>query len=138
METQGPKTSEAAPSNGFAEQELKKLDRRLGQALLRCDATALLDLIADDYTFTTPLGEVVNKSLTMAGIDSGLVLHSLDTNNVAVRIYGDTASVSGIATIQGRFDKQDIDGLYRYSDVYMKRHGRWQVVATQALCVGKP
>lgn len=138
METQGPKRSEAAPSNGVAEQELKKLDWRLGQALLRCDATALLDLIADDYTFTTPLGEVVNKSLTMAGIDSGLVLHSLDTNSVAVRIYGDTASVCGMATIEGRFNKQDIDGLYRYSDVYMRRHGRWQVVATQAVSVEEP
>ena len=135
MDAQGLKRSEVANQNGIAEGAIKRLDRQLSQALLLRDSTTLDDLIADDYTFTNPLGEVTNKSLTMAGIDSGLLLHSLDIKNVTVQIYGDTASVSGVATIEGWFKTRDINGLYRYSDVYMKRQGRWQVVATQAVCV---
>ena len=135
MDAQGLKRSEVATKNGIAEGVVKRLDRQLSRALLHRDSMKLDDLIADDYTFTNPLGEVTNKSLTMAGIDSGLLLHSLDTRNVTVQNYGDTASVSGIATIEGRFKTHDINGLYRYSDVYMKRQGRWQVVATQAVCV---
>ena len=135
MDAQGLKRSEVATKNGIAEGVVKRLDRQLSQALLLRDSTTLDDLIADDYTFTNPLGEVTNKSLTMAGIDSGLLLHSLDIKNVTVQIYGDTASVSGVATIEGWFKTRDINGLYRYSDVYMRRHGRWQVVATQAVRV---
>ncbi len=135
MDAQGLKRSEVANQNGIAEGAIKRLDRQLSQALLLRDSTTLDDLIADDYTFTNPLGEVTNKSLTMAGIDSGLLLHSLDIKNVTVQIYGDTASVSGVATIEGWFKTRDINGLYRYSDVYMRRHGRWQVVATQAVRV---
>ena len=135
MDAQGLKRSEVANQNGIAEGAIKRLDRQLSQALLLRDSTTLDDLIADDYTFTNPLGEVTNKTLTMAGIDSGLLLHSLDIKNVTVQIYGDTASVSGVATIEGWFKTRDINGLYRYSDVYMRRHGRWQVVATQAVRV---
>ena len=135
MDAQGLKRSEVANQNGIAEGAVKRLDRQLSQALLHRDSTTLHDLIADDYTFTNPLGEVTNKSLTMAGIDSGLLLHSLDIKNVTVQIYGDTASVSGVATIEGWFKTRDINGLYGYSDVYMRRHGRWQVVATQAVRV---
>jgi len=135
MDAQGLKRSEVANQKGLGEGAVKRLDRQLSQALLHRDSTTLDDLIADDYTFTNPLGEVTDKSLTMAAIDSGLLLHSLDTKNVTVQIYGDTASVSGIATIEGRFRTHDINGLYRYSDVYMRRHGRWQVVATQAVRV---
>ena len=137
MDAQGLKRSEVANQKGLGEGAVKRLDRQLSQALLHRDSTTLDDLIADDYTFTNPLGEVTDKSLTMAAIDSGLLLHSLDTKNVTVQIYGDTASVSGIATIEGRFRTHDINGLYRYSDVYMRRHGRWQVVATQAVRVEK-
>ncbi|OLD29048.1 MAG: hypothetical protein AUJ04_00155 [Acidobacteria bacterium 13_1_40CM_3_55_6] len=135
MDAQGLKRSEVANQHGIAEGAIKRLDRQLSQALLLRDSTTLDDLIADDYTFTNPLGEVTNKTLTMAGIDSGLLLHSLDIKNVTVQIYGDTASVSGVATIEGWFKTRDINGLYRYSDVYMRRHGRWQVVATQAVRV---
>ena len=135
MEAQGLKRSEVVGKNGVAGRKLKRLDRQLRQALLLCDTKALSDLIADDYTFTNPLGDVANKSLLMTGIDSALVLYSVDTKNVKVCVYGDTASVSGNATVVGQYNKQAINGQYRYSDVYMKRDGRWQVVATQAVCV---
>jgi len=33
--------------------------------------------------------------------------------------------------IKGRYKDQDISGGYRYTDVYVKRQGRWQAIALQ-------
>jgi uncharacterized RmlC-like cupin family protein len=38
--------------------------------------------------------------------------------------------VTGRARIRGRSEGQDVSGEYRYTRVYVKRDGRWQIVAS--------
>ena len=48
-----------------------------------------------------------------------------------VRLLGDVAVVTGRSVSEGRVDGKDVSVTQRYTDVYVKRNGRWQVVASQ-------
>ena len=62
---------------------------------------------------------------------SNIVLQSNTLNELDVRIYGDTAVVTGLATRKGSMNGKDISGSIRYTRVYVNTNGRWQVVAFQ-------
>jgi ketosteroid isomerase-like protein len=49
-----------------------------------------------------------------------------------VRVYGNSAVVTSRAALKGQRQGQDISGQYRGIDVYVKKQGRWQIVAAQA------
>jgi len=57
--------------------------------------------------------------------------------DMKVHVYGDTAIVTGLNTTKGTFKGKDTSGAYRFTDVFVKRDGRWQVVATRASLVAK-
>ena len=117
---------------GNTEQEVRQLDRQLGEAITRRNIAALDRIFADDYTHTNPLGETFPKAQVLAGIEFGLlVIESFNTDRVNVRLYGDAAVVTGHATLKGQYHGQDLSGEYRYTRTYVRRPGQWQLVATQ-------
>ncbi|MCA1566047.1 MAG: nuclear transport factor 2 family protein [Acidobacteria bacterium] len=120
------------------EQELKNLERQWEEALTRRDGTALDRLMAEDYVLTTVRGEVVNKARVLEEIKSANVTAKVQNTDTAVRLYGDAAVVTGLVLISGRFNEQDVSTQSRYMKVYVKRRGRWQVVAAQATLVAQP
>jgi ketosteroid isomerase-like protein len=52
-----------------------------------------------------------------------------------VRVYGETALVTGRSTQRGREDGKDYCGDYRFTRVYVKAAGRWQTVALQTTLI---
>ena len=57
------------------------------------------------------------------------------TADTKVRVYGDTAVLTGKVIKKGTYAEgprkgQEYNFQYRYTDVYVKRNGRWQVVAS--------
>jgi ketosteroid isomerase-like protein len=64
------------------------------------------------------------------------VLDSLELSDLNVRVEGNNAVVTGVNHVIGRDDKgQSIDRMTRFTDVFVKRDGRWQVLATQGTAV---
>jgi len=55
----------------------------------------------------------------------------MNIDEMKVRVYGDTAVVTGQSTVKGIFKTQDISGKYRWTDVFVKRDGKWQIVNAQ-------
>ena len=120
-----------ADQNRKAEQEVAQIERQRAEALVRQDITLLDRTMAEEYRFTTPTGEVVTKAQEMASFKAGdTKFESFNTEDVRVRIYGDTAVVTGRAMIKGQSKGQDISGEYRYTRVYAKPHEDWQIVAS--------
>lgn len=120
-------TSPAAQQMGPVEQELTKLDRELMDAAVRNDQTLMQRVAVERHVFINPAGGVQER-----GDTTGPKIESIQSEDVQVRVHGDTAILIGRANVKGRFpDGTDISGPYRYMRVFVKQQGQWRLVATQ-------
>ena len=116
---------------GSVEQSIMRIEHELLTALLKGDASAEERYFADTYIFTDPDGFVQNKSQAIADLKSGdLKLQSATLDDSKVQVYGDTAIVTFSSKDKGTYKGKDISGNTRWTDVFVKKNGRWQVVAT--------
>jgi ketosteroid isomerase-like protein len=108
-----------------------------GDAFEQRDMETLDRLMADDYILTDPLGSVRTKAESLAAIENNEVhFESTKSDNVNVRINGDTAVVTGRSTFRGRYKGWSMAGQYQYTDVLVKRRGSWQAVGSHITAVG--
>lgn len=113
------------------EDEIKQFEIEWGEAFERRDMVALDRFMADEYVVTDPLGNVRSKAESLAAIESNEVLfESTKSDNVRVRINGDTAIVTGRSTFRGRYKGWSMCGQYQYTDVLVKRGGYWIAVSS--------
>jgi ketosteroid isomerase-like protein len=127
-----------AQTPSASEQELMKVENDWSEAVLKRDTATLQRLYADEYLFTDPEGVTWNKSQDIASITSGAYkLASYKLEDMKAHVYGDVAVVTGRNTMKGTFQGKDMSGQYRFTDVFVKRGGRWQCVATQSTLVAK-
>jgi ketosteroid isomerase-like protein len=123
----------AQPTSGSVEQELIKLEKQWGDALVKPDLAFLDQICADDWIFTDPDGNVWTKAQSLSLLKSGEdVYTSLATDDWKVHVYGDVAVVTARNTVKETFKGKDVSGQARFTDTFVKRAGRWQCVATHA------
>jgi ketosteroid isomerase-like protein len=124
-----------------AEREIRGLEAQLARAVVHPDRDLYDRLLADDFTHTSHSGAFKTRAEWMAEDKFGdkaaprpgrTTYESFDVDDLAVRVYGDTAVVTGRSTPRGTDARgQPIRGRYRFQRVWVKRHGRWQAVAFQ-------
>lgn len=120
-----------------AEQALIKLDRDLMDAMVRDDMAMAHKLELENYVFVNPGGGVEEYRPQPAG--SGPKFEMANTEDVKVRITGDTAVLTGKATIKGKLaNGTDISGPYRYMRVFVKQKGEWRLIAASAVPIPPP
>jgi len=91
----------------------------------------------DEYILTDPLGNVRRKEETLAALATNEVrLDSTKSDDVHVRINGDTAVVTGRSTFKGRYKGWSMAGKYQYTDVLVKRNGSWQAISSHITALG--
>lgn len=116
--------------NRLPEEELMQLNRQWVDAVLHKDIEALDRILAEDYIVITELGEVVDKRRVLDENRSpNLAFTDIENDEVRVRIFGDAAVVTGRLRVKGRAGGKPFSGPSRYTDVYVKRSGRWVAVA---------
>jgi ketosteroid isomerase-like protein len=112
------------------EQIIRKLDAERIQAQIHADTAALDRLYADDFIGVGPSGTVRTKSQVMADFTSGtLKFQSITTDEVQVRVYGNTAVETGLSTMKGEDKGKTVPQDTRFTRVWVKQQGRWQLVA---------
>lgn len=103
------------------------------EALKQNDLAKLNYIVGDDYLITTSEGTILNKEQDLLPVKTGDVkFESVATEDVNVRIYGKTAIVTGIGIFHVQYKNKPLDVRERFTDVYVKRNGRWQPVASHA------
>jgi len=103
-------------------------DRRI-EAMVKGDVQALEEILADDLIYTHTTARLDTKASFIDAVKTGKSNYkSVDRKNVEVRNLGDTAVVTGHA----RFHVGDNKFAARFTDVYAKRNGSWQMVAWQS------
>jgi ketosteroid isomerase-like protein len=113
--------------------QIVDMERQSKEASLRRDSEFSLRILADDYVAITPLGQVTTKRETISARRSGqLRYEAMNITDMVVRVYGDTAVVTARADVKGHQLGEDFSGPYRYTRVWVRRSGQWQIVSYQA------
>ena len=119
-----------------SEQQIRALEDERNRAILNGDAATLERMTSDDYTFITLRGELRTKLEIVKGFQSGSFKYDSRTiSDLNVRVYGDTAIVTGRATQKGSESGKDYSGDYRFTRVYVKQQGQWMTVALQTTLI---
>jgi ketosteroid isomerase-like protein len=104
-------------------------------------ATTLDKYLADDYTLILPNGAVLTKAENVEGFRSGKSAYQkFDFSDVKVRVYGNTALVTGIVKGAGEMAGQKYTGnrRSRFTRVLVKQNGIWRLVLTQNTRIAEP
>ena len=116
------------------EQALIALDKQWTAAELRLnddDRKTISRIVADDYTGTTPFGQIENKTQYMAGLK-----HTEDTDvadEYVVRFFdgGKLAVMTHRGTVNGK-------PTYRSTHIWVKRGNNWQLIQNHVSNIGEP
>ena len=112
--------------------------RAYREAIAKRDPTTLDDVWADDYTFTNPHGAFLTKKQRLENIRSAHTqIEPGGSEDQDVRVYGDTAVVTGRVTLKGKYSGKEASGQYRSINVWVNQKGRWRLVANQLTPIAK-
>lgn len=116
-----------------AEQEVRKVEAERVKALLDQDWDTLERIYASDYlSFDSRSGAVRQKANVIADLKSGMrKIVSVDDQDVVVRVFESTAVITGLSRSVVMTNTREDRGPGRYIQVYVKRRGKWQLVAHQ-------
>jgi ketosteroid isomerase-like protein len=116
-----------------AADQVRKMDRQWADATLHRDEAALNRILADDLKYVHGNASVQNKKEFIDSLKSGdLVYHTIEFQEVDVRVFGDTAIVMSKPRLSITMGGQDQKFEVRFLRVYVKRKGAWQLLAHQA------
>ena len=126
----GQKQSARGTHRTSVEEAIRKLDNERIQAQIHADATALDRIYAADFIGVGPSGRVRTKPQVISDFTSGdLKFQSITTDDVQVRVYGDTAVETGRSTMIGQDRGKAVPRDNRFTRVWVERQHRWQLVA---------
>ena len=112
------------------EQAIRQLDNERIQAQIDADAAALERIYADDFIGVGPSGTVRTKPQVISDFTSGdLKFQSITTDEVQVRVYGNTAVETGRSTMIGQDKGKAVPRDNRFTRVWVKQQGHWRLVA---------
>ncbi len=120
-----------------AAEQVKKVDQQWANATLHRDAAALDRILADDLKYVHGNASVQNKQQFIDSLKSGdLIYHSIDFEEVDVRVLGDSAVLMSKSRLSIKMNGQEQKFEVRFLRVYVKRKGAWQMLAHQATRIG--
>ena len=124
-----------ASAQDNAAQAVQKLERAWLDAYEQLDEKAMTEIVADDFTITFPEGSRQTKAQIITSIrrprPADRPVPKFHTEDVQARVYGDTVILIGRVVTEYQRDGQVLSKeQQRYTDTYVKRNGRWQVVAS--------
>ncbi len=113
--------------------EVLKAEQEQRDAYLRRDVAATERLVADQFVLTIQGGEIGNKAnlITFLKEEPADPTLTLTTEDTQVRVSGDTAIVTGRRIERRKRPDSSQEGVAyaRYIRTYVKRQGRWQLLA---------
>jgi ketosteroid isomerase-like protein len=113
--------------------DIEKLEQKRIQALIDVDMPVLDAIYADDFFYNLASGASLPKSKYLPMYTSGeLKVHTSESEGREVRVYGDTAVVTGIVHVNATIKGEDKNLHLRYLNVWVKRTKGWVLVARQS------
>jgi proline iminopeptidase len=111
-----------------------ELEGDLARAEVAHDRQRLDALYAQEFQHTNYIGGIGYRAAELAFYTNGdLTLGSARIPSCRSHLYGDVALASGVDVwTDATFRNQSLSGTYRFTRVYVRRDGRWEIVASHA------
>lgn len=121
-----------------AASELTQIEHRLVKLWVDGDRDAVDAILAHDWSVIDLTGRVLTKAQVMKEFGSGdRRIESGSIDNLEVRVFGEIAVVTGRSALTGSYQGKQASVVQRFTDVFAKRDGRWQAVASQGTPVAQ-
>ncbi len=109
------------------------LDKKRMTAMAEKDIATLNELIADDLVYTHSSARLDTKQSLIGNMESGSTVYtSVVPSDVKAQDLGDTVVLTGSCRISVNAGGRPNSFGVRFTDVYARRAGRWQMVTWQS------
>ena len=109
------------------------LDKKRMDAMAAKDIATLQEIIADDMIYCHSSARLDTKASLIGNMQSGsTVYQSVVPSDVKAQDLGDAVVLTGLARIKVNSGGKAMDFGVRFTDVWAKRNGKWQMVAWQS------
>jgi hypothetical protein len=123
-------------------QALMQLERDIGKANIESDYAFFDRVEAEEFIFTDAGGRVTTKKQDLEGLkqppNPDVKLTAYDVDEMKVLLYDKTAVVTGRVTTKRLVKGQPTTSQSRFTDVFVWRDGRWQLVAGHSSRIRTP
>jgi len=127
----------AGQPSAEVEAEIRKLDEGWHQAHIRRDAEALRKLIPAEATFASGGALLTGEEYVKDFVENETRFESVEVGAFRARVFGDAAVTTAVDTIKGRSREGAFEEQFRRTATYVRRDGRWQLVALHISRVGE-
>lgn len=132
-EESAAKADAASPANGggSTEKTLIALENAWPRAVAQRDTATFQRTLAPEFVYTEDSAYISRGDL-INGMTSGPdTVVDGGNEDMKVHDFGNTAVVTGVLVLRGRGKDGPFTRRYRYTDTWMLRDGKWQIVAAQ-------
>jgi hypothetical protein len=121
--------------------DLMQLERDIGKANVDRDYAFFDRVEADEFIFTGADGSLLSKQEDLKSLkepaNPDFTLLAYEVEEMDVHLYEKTAVVTGRVTTKRRYKGTESLSQSRFTDVFVWRDGRWQIVAGHSSRVPK-
>jgi hypothetical protein len=131
----------AARASGDAKADEAAILERMHKACAafeKGEPTYLLEFLDETFTLTDTRGNVTTREQNLDEVRKREPRYDVFRNHgMKVRVYGDSAVVTGITSIKGTSGGKAFAVDVQFTDTLIKRDGRWRMVASHASPLAK-
>jgi ketosteroid isomerase-like protein len=114
-------------------QMIVDLDKKRMRAMAEKDVATLEAVLADDLIYTHSSARLDTKQSLIGAMVSGATVYTgVEASDVKAQDLGDAVVLTGIAQIKVVSNGTPNAFGVRFTDVYARRDGRWQMVTWQS------
>jgi hypothetical protein len=116
-----------------ARQYITESEKQWAEAVASGDSTVVQKILADDFIGVDTKGFQYNKAHEVHNTPEGpKYFKSNHLNTIKIRFYGDMAVAQG-DEIWVRYSGQPLTGRFVWTDTWLFRNDKWQIVAAEDL-----
>ncbi|MFN7945754.1 MAG: nuclear transport factor 2 family protein [Blastocatellia bacterium] len=131
-------TATASPTENV-EQLLARMEQDWVDATIKGDIAFTDRILADDCIYINWDGSTETKTQVLESVKAGAYkAESMKLENIRVRAFNDSAVVTYGQIEKSQTKGKDSSGHYIYTDVWVKRNGKWQIVASHGCKTAQP
>jgi ketosteroid isomerase-like protein len=118
-------------------QTVIELDRQRMTAMAQKDVVTLARLLGDDLVYTHSSARLDTKQSLIGAMESGATVYTaVEPSEVQAQDLGDAVVLTGVAAISVVSNGTPNSFRVRFTDVYARRGGGWQMVTWQSTRLG--